>query len=65
MIDRVVIVDIPITSVKSQDPNNKTGPMLNKMASIDMSQSLSDVHKEIDEKALSKDIAGLMKTDII
>ena len=38
--------------------------MLKRMLEIDMSQPLTDIHSEIDRRALSKDTAGLLKMNI-
>ena len=39
--------------------------MLKKMLEIDLTQPHNEINAEIDRKALSKDIAGLLKGDII
>lgn len=40
LIDRVIIIDIPAVRFKAQDPKNKTGEMLKRMAEIDMTLPL-------------------------
>lgn len=65
LIDRVIIIDIPAVSINEIDPINSTGTMLKKMSKIDLTMSLQDIYAEIDKKAIRKDIAGLLKGDII
>lgn len=39
--------------------------MLKKLYSIDLTQELSAIHADIDKYALTKDIAALLKTNVI
>lgn len=64
-IDRVIIIDIPTNPVKDYPSYQATGNMLKKLNSIDLRQQLSTIHAEIDEYALTKDIAALLKTNLL
>jgi hypothetical protein len=64
-IDRVIIIDIPAGPLVNKVSFVKVGEMLGRMLEIDLAQPIQGIYQEIDKRALSKDIAALLKTDII
>lgn len=61
---RVVIVDMSCSSKILQRSGNDTGSMLGRMLQIDLNQPTEAVFSEINSRASSKDVAGLMKSNI-
>jgi pimeloyl-ACP methyl ester carboxylesterase len=64
-VDRVIIIDIPSDPVRNYPSYQNTGNMLRSLSGIDLSQSLTAIHHEIDRFALTKEIAALLKTNLI
>jgi hypothetical protein len=63
-INKIIIIDVFCNSSKLTEKRDNTGKMLQDMSTIDLNQTTEQVFKEIDHKALSKDIAGLIKMNI-
>jgi pimeloyl-ACP methyl ester carboxylesterase len=63
-VDRVILIDINCAPRKEDKGVANTGAMLRSMLEIDLSQDTKTVFRAIEERAINKDTAGLIKTNI-
>jgi pimeloyl-ACP methyl ester carboxylesterase len=64
-VDQVIIIDIPTDPVRNYPSYQNTGNMLKALSRIDLTQPLPAIHKQVEAVAISKDIAALLKTNLV